>query len=102
MPIVRFSRGAFAPELFDTIQMRLTESRTSLEPALKQVRGLQHYYAGIDAASNTMVNISVWDTLAYAQQMDTLAPMLSLAQEFIGLGVQFERPIINYTALWEL
>jgi hypothetical protein len=102
MPIVRISRGAFAPELHDAVQARLAASLAPLEPALKQLHGLQHYYAGIDAASHTMVNVSVWDTLADAQQMDTLAPMLALAHEFITLGVQFERPIINYTTLWEL
>jgi hypothetical protein len=34
--------------------------------------------------------------------METLAPMLALASEFISLGVLFERPITNYESLWEI
>jgi hypothetical protein len=49
-----------------------------------------------------MVNISVWATLDDAKQMESLAPMLALATEFMSLGVQFERPITNYESLWEV
>ncbi len=39
---------------------------------------------------------------AAAKQMETLAPMLALAAEFVGLGVTFERPITNYEILWQI
>ncbi len=47
-----------------------------------------------------MVNVSVWRSVADAQQMQTLGPMLALAEEFTREGVRFERPIINYETLW--
>jgi hypothetical protein len=102
MLVVRISRGSFDPALYEKVKERLTASQESLIPAIKQLKGLQHYYAGIEASSNTMINVSVWATLADAQQMSTLAPMLALAQEFTALGVKFERPIINYETVWEI
>jgi hypothetical protein len=49
-----------------------------------------------------MINVSVWQSLAEAKQMETLAPMLALAKEFSQMGVNFERPIINYDVVWEI
>ena len=49
-----------------------------------------------------MVNVSVWESLEAANQMATLPEMLALAGEFIELGVEFERPIVNYASLWEM
>jgi hypothetical protein len=60
------------------------------------------YWVGIDRTTNTMVNVSVWASLADAKQMETLAPMLALAGEFVERGVVFERPIANYETLWEI
>jgi hypothetical protein len=28
--------------------------------------------------------------------------MAALAKEFVALGAEFERPIVNYQALWQL
>lgn len=71
-------------------------------PAISALTGCLHYWAGIDSTSNTMVNVSVWETLADAKQMETLAPMLALGREFVERGVVFDRPIHNYVTLWEL
>lgn len=49
-----------------------------------------------------MVNVSVWRSKADAMQMQTLGPMLALAEQFTREGVSFERPIINYETLWTL
>lgn len=102
MTVVRISRGSFQPEAYETVKERLTQSQASLIPAIRELNGLLHYYAGIDAISNTMINVSVWQSLADAKQMETLAPMLALTKEFIDLGVTFERPIINYDTVWEI
>ncbi len=102
MPIVRISRGAFKPEDYEKIEARLGESQKILVPAIGTLGGCMHYWAGIDRTTNTMVNVSVWKSLADAKQMDTLAPMLALAGEFVKLGVVFERPIANYEALWQI
>ena len=100
MPIVRISRGSFAPEKYETIKARLEAAQTSLVPAIRQLAGCLHYFAAIDRESSSMVNVSVWRSLADAQQMQTLGPMLALAEDFTREGVRFERPIINYETLW--
>ena len=102
MPFVRISRGSFKPEDYDKIAKRLDEAQGALVPGIRQLDGCLHYWAGIDHHSNSMVNVSVWRSLADAKQMETLASMLALAGEFGRLGVNFERPIINYEVLWEI
>jgi hypothetical protein len=100
MPVVRISRGSFQPEDHDRVRARLQVSAASLVPAIRRLKGCLHYWAGIERVRNTMVNVSVWETMEDAEQMATLAPMLALAQEFVALGVTFERPILNYETLW--
>jgi quinol monooxygenase YgiN len=102
LPVLRLSRGSFPAEKYAAVRDRLEDAQSSLVPAIKALQGCLHFWAGTDPASNTMVNISVWATLDDAKQMETLAPMLALASEFISLGVQFERPITNYQSLWEV
>ena len=98
--IIRISRGTFDPTRYDEVAERLNTSQAQLIPAVTALPGNLSFYAGIDRASNSMVNLSVWETIEHAKQMDSLAPMLALAGEFQKLGVQFERPITNYETLW--
>jgi quinol monooxygenase YgiN len=70
--------------------------------AIRGLPGCLSYYAGSDATTNTMVNVSVWDTLEHAQAMGSLPEMTALAKEFVSLGVEFERPVANYHVLWRL
>jgi hypothetical protein len=102
MPILRISRGTFKPEAYEKIKEHLDVSQKTLVPAVRKLSGCMHYWAGIDRMTNTMVNVSVWKSLLDAKQMDTLAPMLALAGEFVKLGVVLERPITNYETLWQL
>jgi hypothetical protein len=102
MPVVRISRGSFKPEDYERIKVRLDESEQTLVPTIRTLGGCLHYWAGIDPTTNTMVNVSVWESLADAKEMETLAPMLALAGEFVKLGVVFERPIANYETLWQI
>ena len=102
MPVVRISRGSFKPENFEQVKARLDASQTALVRPIRELNGLLHYYAAIDPISNTIVNVSIWETLSDARQMETLTPMLALAAEFIQLGVSFERPISNYETLWTI
>jgi hypothetical protein len=102
MAIVRISRGSFPPEKYETIRIRLDAAQNSLVPAIRLLTGCLHYFAAIDRDSSSMVNVSVWRSLADAQQMQTLGPMLVLAEEFTREGVRFERPIINYETLWQI
>jgi hypothetical protein len=100
MPIVRISRGSFAPEKYESVKARLDTAQKSLVPAIRRLSGCLHYFAAIDRESSSMVNVSVWRSLADAHQMQTLGPMLALAEDFTREGVRFERPIINYETLW--
>ena len=102
MSVVRISRGSFKPDEYDKVAKRLEEAEQTLVPGILLLNGCLHYWAGIDHQSNTMVNVSVWRSLTDAKQMETLAPMLALAHEFSRLGVNFERPIVNYEVLWEI
>jgi hypothetical protein len=98
---VRISRGHFAPDQFEEIDRMLRESGEVLIPAISRLPGNRHYYAGIDRASGTMVNVSVWETLEHAQQMATLPEMRALAGSFGDKGVRFET-IVNYQTAWEI
>ena len=99
--VVRLSRGTFTPDKAAEVRARLEEGRASLEPALRNLRGLLHYYVAVDEHASTMVNVSVWTTLPDAKQMDTLAPMLAQRTVFEKLGVRFD-PIGNYPTLWTI
>jgi hypothetical protein len=100
-PVVRISQGFFEPQLFGSVEAKLREGNATLEPALRALRGLLHYYVSVDATSNSMVNVSVWDSLTAAKQMETLREMLAQRDIFVGLGVKFQ-PIRNYSGLWSI
>lgn len=48
------------------------------------------------------MNISVWDSVEHAQQMDSLKEMKALFVPFTTAGVAFERPIVNYALDWQI
>jgi quinol monooxygenase YgiN len=99
---VRISKGRYSPELHAEVTSRLAASSNSLVPAISAMAGCLSYYVGAEESSCTMINVSVWDTLEHAQAMGALPEMASLAKDFIALGVEFERPIVNYSVLWQL
>jgi hypothetical protein len=98
---VRISRGQCDPAQFDEMERMLRDSGTTLVPAIRRLTGNRHYYAGLDRATATMVNVSVWDTLEQAQQMATLPEMRALAAVFLASGVRFET-IVNYETVWDI
>ncbi len=100
-PIVRISQGFFEPQHYDIVAARLKEGMQSLEPALRRLPGLIHYYVSIDPVSSSMVNVSVWKSLEAAQQMNTLKEMLAQRDIFVSLGVTFQ-PARNYSGLWSI
>lgn len=99
---VRISKGSYPPAMHAEFTRRMADAGRVLIPAIQRLPGCLSYYAATDEASSTMINVSVWDTLEHAQAMATLPEMAALAQEFIALGAQFERPIVNYRSLWQL
>ena len=101
-PIIRISIGKFNAEIAATVQTKLQESRSRLEAGIRAMSGNLAYYVGIDHTNNAMHNVSIWKSVADANQMATFAPMLALGTEFAELGVRFERPILNCDTLWQL
>ena len=101
-PVIRISIGKFDADRAGVIEAKLVESKARLESGVRAMRGNLAYYAGIDHANNAMHNVSLWQSVADANQMSTFAPMLALADEFTALGVRFERPILNFETLWQL
>jgi hypothetical protein len=99
--VVRISQGFFEAHLIDSVKARLEEGRATLEPALRALRGLLHYYVAVDAETNSMVNVSMWESLTAAKKMDTLKEMAAQRDIFINLGVKFQ-PIRNYSRLWSI
>ncbi|OJV48562.1 MAG: hypothetical protein BGO36_16945 [Burkholderiales bacterium 68-10] len=99
---VRISRGSYPPARHAEFTARMAEAGRVLIPAIQRLPGCLSYYAATDEASSTMINVSVWDTLEHAQAMAALPEMAALAKEFVALGTEFERPIVNYQALWRL
>ena len=100
-PVVRFSQGFFEPQQYDVVAAKLNDGRSILESALRSLPGLIHYYVSIDSISNSMVNVSIWESLQAAQQMNTLKEMLAQRDIFVALGVKFQ-PIRNYSGLWSI
>jgi hypothetical protein len=101
IPIVRISKGRFASENLGGVRKLIEQYAVPLVPAIKALRGLLYYSAGVDPVTSTVVNLSIWTDLAAARQMDTLAPMLAQRPVLEQAGVQFDQ-IANYEPLWEI
>jgi hypothetical protein len=100
--IIRISKGSYRPDLHAEVTQRLARSAATLVPAIQALAGCLGYWAGTDAHTNTMINVSTSSTLEQARAMATLPEMAALAVEFVALGVVFERPIVDYPVLWSL
>ena len=101
MPVVRISKGRFQLANVSAAERLLAESEKVLREPLSRLRGLLHYYAGIDRTTGYLTNVSVWETLEDAHQMDTLAAMLAQRPLLEEEGVAFE-PISNHETLWDI
>ncbi|MBV9909203.1 MAG: hypothetical protein JOY52_16760 [Hyphomicrobiales bacterium] len=101
-PVIRISIGKFDPAIAEVVEAKLNESRARLEAGVRAMRGHIAYFAGVDRSSHAMHNVSIWRTVADAEQMATFAPMMELGKEFSALGVRFERPILNFDTLWRI
>ena len=102
MSIIRVSVIRCQPQHFAELKKMMAESIVVLEPGIREMRGLIHFYVGEDEAVNSLVNVSLWRTLEDAKQLDTFQPMLDLGKVFVSMGATFERPIMNYASQWEI
>ncbi len=101
VPVVRISKGRFAPDRYDEVKRLIDQSATPLVPAIQKLRGLLYYHAAVDQVTSTVVNVSVWENLEAARQMDTLRPMLAQRPILEAAGVQFDQ-IANYEPAWKI
>jgi hypothetical protein len=101
MPVVRISKGKFDLENLAEAEQLLAASEVALREPLKQLTGLLHYYVGIDREQGYLTNVSVWETLQDAHQMDTLQPMLAQRPILEAAGVNFET-ITNHETVWTI
>jgi hypothetical protein len=53
-------------------------------PAIRALCGCLHYWVAIVSVTNTMGNVSFWETLEDAKQMDTLELRRALAGSSSG------------------
>jgi hypothetical protein len=102
MPVVRVSIIRCPPEHFAELRHMMLDAENILAPGLNAMNGLDAYFVGADEATSSLTNVSVWKTLADAQQMDRFQPMLDLGKSFTAKGATFERPIMNYTTQWQI
>jgi hypothetical protein len=101
-PVVRVSIIRCAPERFSELHRMMIEADSVLRPGIEAMPGLLAFYAGADEATSSLSNVSLWSTLVNAKQLDTFQPMLDLGKAFVAKGAMFERPMMNYSTLWQL
>lgn len=100
--VVRISNGRFDPARLADVERLLGESEQALREPLTKLPGLVHFYAGIDRARGFITNVSVWDSLEHAHQLDTLQEMLAQRPVAAAAGVTFEPPITNHEVVWSI
>ena len=101
MSVVRVSKGTFDLADLPAAERLLTESERALREPLSLLTGLLHYYVGIDRVAGALTNVSVWESLEAARQMDTLQAMLAQRPLLEAAGVRFEI-ITNLVTLWTI
>ena len=101
-PVVRVSIMRCAAEKFAEFQQMMIESDAVLRPGIEAMPGLINFYVGADEVTLSLSQVSIWKTLDDAKQLDTFQLMLDLGKTFVQKGATFERPIMNYSTLWQL
>jgi len=101
-PVIRVSIGFFDPDKVSVVEKNLMATKLKLEADVRAMPGNISYSAGIDRTNNAIINVSMWNTVGHANQMEGFQPMQELAREFIALGVRFQRPILNFETTWEI
>lgn len=99
--VVRVSRGTFDPARYAEVERMSRETGTYLIPAIRRLPGLVSYFAAL-SPSGSMVHVSIWDSEAHAQQMNSLKEMIVDARNAgTAAGVEFA-PIVNHALSWEV
>lgn len=99
--VVRFSRATFDPSRFVEVDGMNTKTSKYLIPAVKQLPGLIHFYAGV-SPDGSMIQISVWDSEEHSAQLNHLKEMVVIARrEMEAVGVTFT-PVATYPVSWTI
>lgn len=98
--VIRVALVRCDPENFVLISDKMQESEKELRPGIEAMPGLIAYYAGADAETLTLTNVSLWDSVEHANQINTFEPMSRLAQDLIDHGGRPERPVMNHVTQW--
>lgn len=99
--VVRASRATFDPSRFADVDAMNTKTAGYLIPAVKQLPGLIHFYAGV-SPDGSMLHVSVWDTQEHSAQLNDLKEMVVIARgELEAIGVTFT-PIATYPVSWTI
>ena len=98
--VVRISVLRCDAPKFALLRRMMLEAEAALRPGIEAMPGLLAFYAGADEATSSLINVSVWDTLEHARQLDSFQPMLDAGKRFVAEGARFERPIMNHASLW--
>jgi|ERR1044071_9317858 hypothetical protein len=101
MAVVRISKGRFDLARTEEAERLLADGERALRDPLTKLAGLLHYYVGIDRVNGYLTNVSIWDSLEHAHQMDTLREMLAQRPILESAGVSFE-VITNHEMLWTI
>lgn len=99
-PIVRMSIARCDATRFALLRRMMLDSESVLRPGIEAMPGLLAFYSGVDEAALALTQVSVWDTLEHARQLDSFQPMLDEGKRFAAAGATFERPIINAGSMW--
>ncbi len=99
--VVRASRATFDPRRFAEVDAMNTKTSTYLIPAVKQLPGLIHFYAGV-SPHGSMLQVSVWDSEEHSAQLNHVKEMVVVARgEMEAVGVTFT-PIATYPVSWTI
>jgi hypothetical protein len=99
-PVVRVSIIRCAPDRFAELRQMMIDAEKALRPGIESMSGFIAFYAGADETTWSLSNVSLWDDLNAAKQLDKFQPMLDSGKQFVAKGATFERPIMNYLPLW--
>ncbi|WP_245442111.1 hypothetical protein [Mesorhizobium hawassense] len=80
----------------------MVELEQTLRPGIEEMPGFLAFYTGADEATSSLSNVSLWVDLDAAKQLDRFQPMLDSGKPFVDKGATFERPVMNYSTLWQM
>ncbi|MEY9873197.1 hypothetical protein ABH931_002679 [Streptacidiphilus sp. MAP12-33] len=92
---VRISPARFDPNRFAEVDAANTRTSEYLVPAVEQLPGLIHFFAGV-SPDGSMTQISVWDSVEHSAQLDDLQEMQVIARgEMEAVGVTFHPKVVH-------